>query len=122
MITTVARVQRKMLRMTQIHSGKTPHRIHYIPEWAAKRNMRQADVVRAFPAEMNVNKSTVSRWFNGTVPEPQHLVGLAEIFKTEVSALFRHPDDDWIAKFFRDQAIEVLKAMFRNSRGTGTNG
>lgn len=121
-----------MLRMTQvtsIHSGKTPQRIHFIPEWAAKREMRQADIVKAFPPDMNVNKSTVSRWFKGSLPEAHHLAGLAAIFETEVSSLFRDPDDDWITKFFRerseaerDQAIDVLKALFKNSSRTGTEG
>jgi len=119
-----------MLRMAQverIHSDKNPPRFHFIPEWAAKRSMRQTDIVAAFPADMNVNKSTVNRWFKGAMPKPFHLVGLAEIFETEISALFRHPDDDWIARFFqersdaeRDHAIEVLKVLFKQSK-TGTD-
>lgn len=131
MLTTKEYARCTMLRMAQsaqTNEKDTGTRIHYIPEWATLRSMRQADIVKAFPADMNVNKSTVSRWFKGSLPEKRHLEGLGEIFGIEPASLFRHPDDDWIAKFFRerteaerDRAIEVLKAMFRNSH-TGTNG
>jgi transcriptional regulator with XRE-family HTH domain len=117
-----------MLRMTQvhrIHADKTPQRYHYIPEWAAKRNMRQKDIVAAFPLEMSVDKGTVSRWFNGSLPKAHHLEALATIFQVEVNSLFRHPDDDWIAQLFRDRseadrdkAIAVLKALFPPRTGT----
>lgn len=117
-----------MLRMTQIHKihgGKTPVRIHYIREWAAKRNLKQSDFVK----NIDVDKSTVSRWFAGTLPKEEHLIALAGFLSTEVTSLFRHPDDDWLAKFFRDktdeqreQAIRVLRALAeQNSQFTGTD-
>ena len=30
---------------TKIHMNKQPIRIHYIKEWAAKRNLKQKDIV-----------------------------------------------------------------------------
>lgn len=105
-----------MLRMTQItkiHRDKNPVRIHYIREWARKRQLKQADIVR----NIDVDKSTVSRWFKGTLPKEEHLIALAGYLATDVPSLFRDPDDDWLSKFFRDksdeqreQAIRVLRA------------
>lgn len=99
-----------MLRMTQvarIHKGKSPKRIHFIPEWAAHRNLRQADLVR----DLTVDKSTVSRWFGGSIPEQQHLETLADYFQIDVSALFRHPDDDWIARLLQGRSEEERKKI-----------
>lgn len=112
-----------MSNTVKIHAGKTPHRIHFIVEWAEKRNLRQADIVR----ETGADKSLVSRWFKGTVPTPDYLEKLAALFDTEPSGIFRHPDDDWLARFFRDKseeqrdrAIEMLKLMFQDQK-TGTH-
>lgn len=105
-----------------IHGDKTPIRIHFIVEWAEKRNLKQADIVR----EIGADKGLVSRWFDGTVPKTEWLEKLAELFGTDVHGLFRHPDDDWLAKLFRDktqeqrdQAIDMLKLLFKR---TGTDG
>lgn len=107
-----------------IHADKTPVRIHFIVEWAERRNLKQADIVR----EIGADKGLVSRWFDGTVPKGEYLEKLAELFGTDVHGLFRHPDDDWLAKLFRDKseaererAINMLKLFFQNDR-TGTNG
>lgn len=107
-----------------IHADKTPVRIHFIVEWAEKRNLKQVDIVR----EIGVDKGLVSRWFDGTVPKGEYLDKLAALFETDVHGLFRHPDDDWLARFFRDKteeqrekAIEMLKLMFESNR-TGTTG
>ena len=87
-----------MARPVRIHSGKQPLRFHYIPEWAKHRHLRQCDIARA----LNVDKSTVSRWFDGSLPVEAHLIALTGVFGAdEPAALFRHPDDDWIARFFR---------------------
>lgn len=114
-----------MSNVTNIHSDKTPIRIHYIVEWAEKRNMTQADVGRATGAD----KALVSRWFGGMVPKQDYLEKLAAVFETDVHGLFRHPDDDWLAKFFRDKteeqrehAIEMLRLLFKDKDRTGTAG
>lgn len=103
-----------MSRPSRIHKDKRPPRFHYIPEWAERRQVKQADIVRA----LEVDKGSVSRWFQGTIPVEQHLIALAGFLEAEEpAALFRHPDDDWLAAFFRgrpaaqrQRAINILKA------------
>lgn len=113
-----------MSNITEIHSGKTPVRYHFIPEWAAKRNLSQSDVAR----EIGADKSLVSRWWNGMLPKPDYLERLAALFGTDVHGLFRDPEEDWLARFFRDkseaqreQAIEMLKVLFKDLGKTGTD-
>lgn len=94
-------------------------KIHYIEEWAEHRALKRADIASA----LGVDKSLVSRWFQGAIPSDKWLEPLAELLNaTEASSLFRHPDDDWIAKMFRDKtdeqreaAVEMLKLFFRNN-------
>lgn len=125
MLTILPSGQGKMLHMTQvarIHSGKTPQRIHYIAEWTAHRNLKQADLVRNLP----VDKSTVSRWFGGSLPKEEHLRLLAEFLHTDVPGLFRHPDDDWIARMLRDRSDEertrIVQIIKLSVPRTGTDG
>lgn len=114
-----------MSNTTRIHADKTPNRVHYIVEWAEKRGLKQVDIVR----EIGADKGLVSRWFKGTVPKPEYLEQLRQLFQAEdISSIFRHPDDDWIARMFRDKtekqkedAIQMLKMWFNNQK-TGTNG
>lgn len=111
-----------MTNPVRIHTGKEPIRVHFIPEWAAKRDMTQADICR----ELGVDKATVSRWFKeGNIPSSKYLEPLAEAFGLEdVNGLFLHPDDDWLARFFRGKseeqktrAMELLNLWFKE---TGT--
>lgn len=113
-----------MSNISPIHQDKAPHRLHFIPEWAEKRNLSQADIVR----ELDADKGLVSRWFAGTLPKQEYLERLAALFRTDVNGLFHHPDDDWLAKFFRDKteeqkerAIDMLKLLFKD-QNTGTDG
>lgn len=109
-----------MSNVTHIHKGKEPTRVHYIAEWAEKFDLTQADIMR----EIDVDKSTVSRWFNkGTVPTPAYLVKLAALFQMDgdLTAIFRHPTDDWLKKLFADKsegekrrAIELLQAHWKD--------
>lgn len=107
-----------MSNLVGIHKGKTPHRFHYIPEWAEKRGMKQVDLVR----EGNFDKGQVSRWWKGILPIPDTLVIIAGILQLEdVSSLFRHPDDDWLMRMFRDKtetdkqrAIDMLNILFQD--------
>jgi transcriptional regulator with XRE-family HTH domain len=90
------------------HTVKNNNKIHFIREWAERRGMRQADIVRG----LGVDKGLVSKWFNGALPQAENILRLAELFALdEPSDLFRHPDDDWLAKFFRDRSQEELKRM-----------
>ena len=113
-----------MSNVTQIHSDKTPIRVHFIVEWAEKRNLKQADIVR----EVGADKGLVSRWFDGTVPKQEYLEKLAALFDTDIHGIFRHPEDDWLARFFRNKseeqrahAIEMLRLLFKNDDKTGTD-
>lgn len=109
----------------KIHAGKTPTRVHFIAEWAEKRGLKQVDIVN----EIGADKGLVSRWFKGTVPKPEYLEKLRELFHADdISSLFRHPDDDWIARMFngkteeqREKAIQMLRLLF-NDQKTGTDG
>lgn len=115
-----------MNNIKSIHSAKPPIRLHFIPEWTKKLNLSQADICRMVGAD----KSLVSRWFDETVPRQEYLEKLADLFGTDVHGLFRHPDDDWISKFFRDKteeekhrAIDMLRLMFKEpAKKTRTTG
>jgi transcriptional regulator with XRE-family HTH domain len=99
----------RMAPVAKIHKGKQPHQFHFIPEWAEKRKVSQADIAR----ELAVEKSTVTRWFAGVVPTNKHLVPLAAFLTQEdppdPTALFRHPDEDWLTRLFRSRAAEDRK-------------
>lgn len=111
-----------MGNVTQIHRSKQPRRPHFIKEWAEHRGYKkQSELCEA----LDVDKSVVSRWFNGTSPGAEHQQKLAALFHIEPEALFRHPDDDWIARFFRDKTKEeveraklLLKTAFPDKTGT----
>jgi transcriptional regulator with XRE-family HTH domain len=114
--------QRKT-RADQIHRGKTPTRRHFLPEWAVARGLSQADISR----ELEVEKSTVSRWFGGVIPDDRNLDRLVGLLHIEVLDLFRHPDEDWLAKFFRgrdEKERERIKATLETAfpRRSGTEG
>ncbi len=85
-----------------------PNRLHYIPEWAEKRGLRQADIVRELQeAGATVDKASVSRWFSGSMPDRKNLLALQALFGLdETASLFRHPDNDWIERFFSDKNEE----------------
>ncbi len=81
--------------------------------------MRQADIA----VELDCDKSVVSRWFSGSTPTPQWQERLAALFALESpDALFRHPDEDWLSRFFRgksreeiERAKQALELMFPKS-------
>jgi transcriptional regulator with XRE-family HTH domain len=99
-----------MARPTKIRGDTQPIRMHYIPEWAARRDLSQADVAR----ELEVDKSTVSRWFAGVIPAERHLLALVGLFAVDdVAALFRDPDDDWMARMFRGRSRQELERIIK---------
>lgn len=113
-----------MAKLHSIHAGKTPPRIHYIAEWAEKRNLSQADVTRAIGAD----KSSVSRWFAGKLPEQPYIMKLTAVLQLEEpNDMFRHPDDNWFKRMFKDrneQEIKTSKDLVAVHLGVkdGTNG
>ena len=96
-----------MSNAIRIHPSKQPRRPHYIQEWAEKRGMRQVDLVNA----LGVQKSLVSRWYSGASPSVQWQQALAELFQCEVEALFRHPDEDWLTRFFHERSADEIERM-----------
>jgi transcriptional regulator with XRE-family HTH domain len=96
-----------MGKIVKIHKSKQPRRPHYIAEWAELRGMRQADLAR----ELGADKSVVSRWLSGATPGIEWQARLAALFHCEPESLFRHPDDDWLAKFFEDRSREEIEKM-----------
>ncbi|MFC6487328.1 helix-turn-helix domain-containing protein [Nitratireductor sp. GCM10026969] len=111
-----------MSNPVRIHTDKEPVRKHYIAEWAARRNLKRADIAR----EIGADKSLVTRWFQGKLPSDHYLERLAALFHTTTDGLFRHPDDDWLATFFRERneeerqrARRILESAFPDKK-TGT--
>ena len=101
-----------MSEFTLIHKSKQPRRPHFIPEWAELRGFNtQAELA----IELEADKSLVSRWYNGSSPGRDWQLKLAKLFKCESDAIFRHPDDDWIARFFqgrkRDEIDQIKKTL-----------
>lgn len=98
-----------MSKVLQIHAGKQPRRPHYIREWAELRDIKAADIARAIEAD----KSLVSRWFAGATPSVEYQQRLAGLFSTSPEGLFRHPDDDWLTRFFADRSREEVERIKR---------
>lgn len=96
-----------MSDITRIHKGKQPRRPHHIADWAEARGLSQADIAR----ELDADKSVVSRWFSGTTPGEDYQERLAGLFHCSREALFRHPDDDWLARFFQDREREEIERI-----------
>ena len=96
-----------MVKVTPIYKGRQPRRPHFIEEWATARGYNQADLAR----ELDADKSVVSRWFSGTTPGVEWQERLAALFHCEPEALFRHPDDDWLAKFFEGRSRAEIEKM-----------
>ncbi len=77
--------------------------------------MSQADIAMALGAD----KSVVSRWFSGSTPSEFWQERLAALFATDREGLFRHPDSDWLMRFFegrpdeeRQRIRETLEVAF----------
>jgi len=82
-----------------------PNRPHFIQAWAEHRGfMQQADLA----AELGVDKSLVSRWYNGTSPGKESQKKLAALFHCDRESLFRHPDDDWMTRFLQGRSRDEI--------------
>lgn len=66
------------------------------------RNLKVADLIR----DLEFDRSTIYRWMDGNMPQPAQQERLAALFEIEPEALLRHPDDDWIARFFHGRSEE----------------
>lgn len=105
---------------TQIHASKQPRRPHFIAEWMELRQVSQADLAR----DLGVDKSVVSRWLSGTSPGRENQERLNAYFGIEDrEGIFRHPDDDWLARQLRglnrderEQAKRIFESVVQNIR------
>lgn len=102
---------------------KQPRRPHFIPEWAEHRGYTSQ---AALSDASGADKGLVNRWYKGSSPGVEWQIKLAELFHCEPESLFRHPDDDWLSRFFKDrdaQEVERIKAMLEAAfPRTGTDG
>jgi transcriptional regulator with XRE-family HTH domain len=96
-----------MSEVVRIHASKQGRRPHYIAAWADKKDLSQADIVRA----LGVDKGTVSRWFKGSSPTEDYQAKLAELFGTDEEGIFRHPDDDWMRRFLQGREKEEVERI-----------
>ena len=100
--------------VTALKQGRRPH---YVREWAERRGVRQGDIVR----EIGADKSLVSRWFRDTLPATPSAPWqkkLAQYFGVTPEALFRHPDEDWVANFLagrKPEEIDRIKATMETA-------
>lgn len=90
-----------------IHKSKQPRRPHYVKEWAEKRQMRPVDLA----TELNVDKSLVTRWYQGSTPSEDSLAKLGALFGVEPEAIFRDPDEDWLARLLRGRDREEIQRI-----------
>lgn len=102
-----------MPKVERIHKGKQPNRPHHIQDWAELRGFKkQSELAK----ELGADKSLVSRWYDGTSPAQDWQRKLAALFfdnPEETESLFRHPDDDWIARFLRGRSREEVERAKR---------
>jgi len=90
-----------------IHRSKQPRRPHYVREWAEKRNLRPVDLA----TELGVDKSLVTRWYQGSTPNEESLAKLGALFGVEPESLFRDPDEDWLARLLRGRDRDEIKRI-----------
>ena len=96
-----------MSKVTDIHPSKQPRRPHFIKEWAEKRGLEQGELAK----EIGADKGLVSRWYHGAAPGLEWQEKLAAYFDCEPDALFRHPDEDWLSRFFKGRTSEEVDRM-----------
>lgn len=113
-----------MGKPVQIHRSKQPNRPHFVKEWVEKRGFTTQTLI----AELDVDKSVVSRWFHGTTPGLEWQEALAALFHIEREDLFRHPDEHWLSRKLRqhtqeerERMIRMIEAAFPDPK-TGTDG
>jgi DNA-binding XRE family transcriptional regulator/DNA-binding transcriptional regulator YiaG len=90
-----------------MHKSRQPRRPHFIPEWAERRALSQAKLAVALGAD----KSVVSRWYAGASPSEEWQEKLADLFNCERDGIFRHPDHDWIVRFFHNRSLDEVDRM-----------
>jgi transcriptional regulator with XRE-family HTH domain len=90
-----------------IHQKKQPRRPHFLREWMDSKGLRAVDLAD----ELHIDKSLVSRWLSGSTPSADNQRILADFFGCEPEGLFRHPDEDWMARALRDRPREEIERI-----------
>lgn len=113
-----------MSNITTIHGKKQGKRPHFLIEWCEKRGISKAELAK----ETGADPGQVTRWFQGSTPSEPWQYILGDFFGCGREGIFRHPDDDWIAKFFKDRSAEeierakaMLEVAFPKKNGTKDN-
>lgn len=96
-----------MSKILTIHPSKQPRRPHHIQEWAEQRGLSQSELA----VEIDADKGLVSRWYSGSSPAEEWQKKLAAFFGCDPEALFRHPDDDWVERFFQGRSREEIERI-----------
>lgn len=82
-------------------------RFHYIPEWAKEAGKKQTHLANA----VGVDKSNVSRWYRGVIPERPQLAAIAKtVGAPEPAALFVHPSEYKILQEIRSLREKMTPA------------
>lgn len=78
--------------------------------------------------QLDADRSTVYRWLSGQLPQPHWQEKLAALFSVEPEALLRHPDDDWLTRFFsgrdaseRERIKQAMELAWPIKTGTSDN-
>jgi hypothetical protein len=93
--------------MNSTPKGKQPRRPHFIREWAERRGLAQQGLANLLGAD----KSVISNWYGGTTPGEKWQTKLADLFGCDREGLFRHPDEEWLTKFFRNRSTDDVQRM-----------
>ena len=91
----------------EIHRSKQPRRPHYLKEWMERRNLRPVDLVN----DLGVDKSNVSKWLTGASPGTVWQDRLRDYFGAGDEGIFRHPDDDWMARFLTGRPPDEIERI-----------
>lgn len=90
--------------ITTIHPSKQPRRPHYLAEWMERRHITQAELAR----QTGADRGQISRWLQGAAPGQEWHDRLREFFGAGREGIFRHPDDDWLSRFFENRKQEEI--------------
>lgn len=111
-----------MKKVARIHQSKRPIRRHFIKEWMEARGLEPTDIIE----QLDADRSTVYRWLAGQLPQPLGQARLAALFEIEPEDLLRHPDDDWLSRFFagrdpkeRERIKQAMELAWPPKTGTG---
>jgi len=102
----------RMSDLDGIHQKKQGRRPHFLREWMDSKELRAVDLSE----ELNIDKSIISRWLAGATPSADKQRILADFFGCEPEGLFRHPDEDWMARELRGRPREEIERIKQTIR------